>query len=224
MIIVPLRARRVLARLRLRPEKTLGCRSSRRETSEDVIDRFLRGPDWAQCDPELGYVLGNYLSQNGIDNSATISTVQANGARTCCKYAGKKCEIKTYGDSFTQCHPVSDGETWQEYLAGHLGEPIRNFGVGGYGVYQAYLDLATGRFVEKENQLPTRQAVRPAGGRLLDPGKGQLRRHERSHAMELDGQGVHQFVPKGIRPGIENGVRFPASPGRRLLPKIGPVA
>jgi hypothetical protein len=36
------------------------------------------------------------------------------------------------------CHQVSDGETWQEYLAAHLGEPIRNFGVGGYGVYQAY--------------------------------------------------------------------------------------
>src|SRR5262249_10275493 len=29
-------------------------------------------------------------------------------------------------------------ETWQEYLAGHLGEPVANFGVGGYGVYQAY--------------------------------------------------------------------------------------
>jgi hypothetical protein len=33
---------------------------------------------------------------------------------------------------------VNDGETWQEYLAGHLREPIGNFGVGGYGVYQAY--------------------------------------------------------------------------------------
>ena len=32
-----------------------------------------------------------------------------------------------------------DAETWQEYLAGHLGgAPIRNFGMGGYGVYQAY--------------------------------------------------------------------------------------
>jgi hypothetical protein len=45
---------------------------------------------------------------------------------------------RTYGDSFTQCHQVSDAETWQEYLAGHLGEPVRNFGMGGYGVYQAY--------------------------------------------------------------------------------------
>jgi hypothetical protein len=37
-----------------------------------------------------------------------------------------------------QCYQVNDHETWQEYLAAHLGEPVRNFGVGGYGVYQAY--------------------------------------------------------------------------------------
>jgi hypothetical protein len=165
----------------------------------------------------LGYILRNYLPQDGMDNSATISTVQANGARTSFMYAGKPCRINTYGDSFTQCHQVSDGETWQEYLAGHLGEPIRNFGMGGYGVYQAYrrlvreertdhgtqyvifyiwgddhirsllrcrhaiifrwwnhqggrtfhnnfwpnieLDLPTGQFVEKENLLPTREAL-----------------------------------------------------------------
>lgn len=33
---------------------------------------------------------------------------------------------------------MSDGETWEEYLAAHLQEPIRNYGVGGYSVYQAY--------------------------------------------------------------------------------------
>ncbi len=111
-----------------------------RETAvpRDVIDRFLRGPSWARFDPELGYVLGNYLPTDGMDGSATLSTVQSNGARTSFMYAGKKCRINTYGDSFTQCHQVSDGETWQEYLAGHLGEPVRNFGMGGYGVYQAY--------------------------------------------------------------------------------------
>lgn len=109
--------------------------------SKEVIDRFLQGPSWAQYDSELGYILGSYLPQDGLDNSATISTVQANGARTSFMYAGKKCRINTYGDSFTQCHQVSDGETWQEYLAGHLGEPIRNFGMGGYGVYQSYRRL-----------------------------------------------------------------------------------
>jgi len=109
--------------------------------SRPVIDRFLSGPSWAQFDPELGYVLGNYLPADGVDHSATISTIQSNGARTSFMYAGKNCRINTYGDSFTQCHQVSDGETWQEYLAGHLGEPIRNFGMGGYGVYQAYRRL-----------------------------------------------------------------------------------
>jgi len=104
----------------------------------EVIERFLRGPSWARFDPELGYVLGNYLPSDGIDGSATISTIQTTGARTSFMYAGRKCRINTYGDSFTQCHQVSDGETWQEYLAGHLGEPIRNFGMGGFGVYQAY--------------------------------------------------------------------------------------
>jgi len=185
--------------------------------SQEVIARFLHGPSWAQYDPELGYILGNYLPSDGMDKSATLSTVQTNGARTSFVYAGKKCRINTYGDSFTQCHQVSDAETWQEYLAGHLGEPIRNFGMGGYGVYQAFrrmvreertdhaaeylifyiwgddhirsllrcrhaaifrwwdhqggrmfhnnfwpnleLDLQTGRFVEKENLLPTRESL-----------------------------------------------------------------
>lgn len=56
-------------------------------------------------------------------------------------YANKPCRINSYGNSFTQCHQVSDGETWQEYLAAHLGEPIRNFGMGGYGAYQSYLRM-----------------------------------------------------------------------------------
>ncbi|MGD0560002.1 MAG: hypothetical protein ABSA93_34165 [Streptosporangiaceae bacterium] len=54
---------------------------------------------------------------------------------------GRKPRINTYGNSFTECNQVSDGETWQEYLAGHLGKPVGNFGVGGYGLYQAYLRM-----------------------------------------------------------------------------------
>jgi hypothetical protein len=53
-------------------------------------------------------------------------------------YADRPCRINTYGNSFTQCHEVSDGETWQECLAAHMGEPVRNFGIGDYGFYQAY--------------------------------------------------------------------------------------
>ncbi len=91
-----------------------------------------------QFHPELGYVLGNYMARDGIDRTRTISTVQPDGARTAFMYTQKPCRINTYGDSFTQCSQVSDGETWQHYLAAHLGEPIRNFGGAGYGVYQSY--------------------------------------------------------------------------------------
>lgn len=102
------------------------------------IDVFLNEMSWAQFDRDVGYILGNYIPHDGLDKSYTLSTVQSNGARTSFMYKGRPCRINTYGDSFTQCHQVNDGETWQEYLASHLGEPIRNFGMGGLGVYQAY--------------------------------------------------------------------------------------
>lgn len=103
------------------------------------IDRFLdnNDPTWARFDGEVGYTLGRYLPKDGVDDSWTISTAQDNGQRTAWMYADRPCRINSYGNSFTHCHQVSDGETWQEYLAAHLGEPIRNFGMGGFGTYQA---------------------------------------------------------------------------------------
>ncbi len=106
--------------------------------TREEIDVFLNETSWAQFDRDIGYVLGNYMPHDGMDGSSTISTVQSHGARTSFMYKDRPCRINTYGDSFTQCHQVSDGETWQEYLAAHLGEPVRNFGMGGLGVYQAY--------------------------------------------------------------------------------------
>ncbi len=105
-----------------------------------TLDTFLNPDEYssAQFDPELGYILGNNMPRDGLDKTRTISTVQANGTRTAFMYTEKTCRINTYGNSFTQCSQTSDGETWQQYLAAHFGEPMRNFGVGGYGVYQAY--------------------------------------------------------------------------------------
>ncbi|HEU5092071.1 MAG TPA: hypothetical protein VFT30_05255, partial [Nitrospira sp.] len=53
----------------------------------EVIDRFLRGPSWAQIDPELGYIPGSFLPADGMDKSSSISTVQSTGARTSFLYA-----------------------------------------------------------------------------------------------------------------------------------------
>jgi hypothetical protein len=102
------------------------------------IDVFLNQDTWAQFDPDVGYILGNYMPKDGMDNSRTISTVNKDGTRTSFVYSDERCRINTYGNSFTHCHQVNDAETWQEYLAGHLGEPVRNYGMGGFGVYQAY--------------------------------------------------------------------------------------
>ena len=60
------------------------------------------------------------------------------GARKLINFSDRPSRIHTYGDSFTHCDQVNDGETWQECLAAHLQEPLRNYGVGGYSVYQAY--------------------------------------------------------------------------------------
>jgi hypothetical protein len=112
-------------------------------TTHEAIEKSLHNFHRWQFDPELGVIDGEYVGEvgglpGGIDGSANVGTFQADGARTSFMYKDQKPRINTYGDSFTHGDQVNDGETWQEYLAGHLREPIGNFGVGGYGVYQAY--------------------------------------------------------------------------------------
>jgi hypothetical protein len=106
----------------------------------EFIDRFIDPdfPKWASFDPELGYTLCDCVMKDGHDGSYSVYSYHPTGERRIINYAEKPCRINTYGDSYTQGHQVSNGETWQEFLAAHLGEPIRNYGVGGYGVYQAY--------------------------------------------------------------------------------------
>jgi hypothetical protein len=112
----------------------------------EEIDKFLSGTGWMKLDPELGYVPNTYRAPggtfvSGIDGTGMITTQQKNDARYSFLYKDQEPRINTYGNSFTQCTQVNDGETWQEYLAGHLCEPIGNFGVADYGVYQTYLRM-----------------------------------------------------------------------------------
>jgi hypothetical protein len=89
-------------------------------------------------DAELGWRLYDGVRFDGINGSKTYYHYEPDGARRVVNSAGKHCRIHTYGNSFTHGDQVSDGETWQEYLAAHFQEPVRNYGVGGYSVYQAY--------------------------------------------------------------------------------------
>ena len=90
-------------------------------------------------DAELGFVhVPSLQSGNGVNGTNTSYDHEEDGARKLVNCANKPCRVHAYGDSFTHCDQVNDGETWQEYLAAHLQEPIRNYGVGAYSVYQAY--------------------------------------------------------------------------------------
>ena len=108
--------------------------------TKEMVDRFLDADalNFTMFDSELGYAPRDYVMDDGIDGSYTINQFLPTGERRPLNFVDQPCRINTYGNSFTQCNQVSDGESWQEYLAAHFGEPIRNFGVGGYGVYQAY--------------------------------------------------------------------------------------
>lgn len=105
------------------------------------LGRVLDGPRpvFVAFDPELGYVPADYSLPDGLDGALTECTYDPqHGHRKLSHYEDRPCRINTYGNSFTQCAQVNNGETWQEVLAAHFREPIRNFGVGGYGVFQAY--------------------------------------------------------------------------------------
>ncbi len=104
---------------------------------ERVLDR--KNPCFVDFDPVLGYVLKDYIFRDGMDSSLSSYVYEKHGGhRKMINYADQPCRLNTYGNSYTQCAQVSEGETWQEILAANFREPIRNFGVGGYGVYQAY--------------------------------------------------------------------------------------
>jgi len=105
------------------------------------IARYLdpKNPAILEFDAELGYLHRNHCMVDGLCGTRTEGSYDPRGKfRKMVNYADQPCRINTYGDSYTQCAQVSNGETWQEALAAHFREPIRNFGIGGYGVYQAY--------------------------------------------------------------------------------------
>lgn len=115
--------------------------------AREEVDRFLArsGADGLQpnrgwtYDPVLGWVHANAVHRgDGTHGTDTFYTYEDDGARRVLHFADRPCRIHTYGNSFTHGDQVNDGETWQSALSAHLGEPIRNYGVGGYSVYQAY--------------------------------------------------------------------------------------
>jgi hypothetical protein len=115
------------------------------------VEQWLAGKafPFAKYSSAFGWLLRSGLAHDGVDQSTCVYTFGALDERIMINYRDRPCRVNSYGNSFTQCHQVSDGETWQEVLAAHLQEPIRNFGVGGWSVYQAYL-----RMLKEEQRVP----------------------------------------------------------------------
>lgn len=120
-------------------------------TKKEVDDWFAgKAFPFSKFNSTLGWLLPNARFQDGINDSfSTYTYVDNDGERIMGNYKAEPCRINTYGNSFTQCHQVSDHETWQEVMAAHLQEPIRNYGIGGWSVYQAYL-----RMLKEEARKP----------------------------------------------------------------------
>lgn len=119
--------------------------------NQQEVDDWLaeKAFPFAKYSSEFGWLLRSGRFLDGVDNSICTYNYGEFGERILLNYADRPCRINTYGDSFTQCHQVNDAETWQEVLAAHLQEPVSNFGVGGWSVYQAYL-----RMLKEEERNP----------------------------------------------------------------------
>jgi hypothetical protein len=124
--------------------------------SPQDVERWLSGQAFPFCkyDAELGYLHRDRDFAEGQDGAICRYRYDDLDARQMIAHADQPCRVNTYGNSFTSCEQVSDGETWQEVLASHLGEPIRNYGIGGYSVYQAYL-----RMLREEQRAPARYII-----------------------------------------------------------------
>jgi hypothetical protein len=124
--------------------------------SREDVGRWLKQEEFpfAKYDAELGYLHRDREFPEGMEGAVCQYRYDKLDARRMFAYAGEPCRINTYGNSYTSCEQVSDGETWQEALAGHFGEPVRNYGIGAYSVYQAYL-----RMLREEKRAPAKYII-----------------------------------------------------------------
>lgn len=118
---------------------------------ESLIRQYVQ----RSFDPELGWLRRPAMA--GVDQTLTGPVEFHIDTAGCRANPGFECtpsEIAVFGDSYTFCRLVGDGETWPHFLSEHLGTNVRNFGVGNYGLDQAVL-----RFERELPKLDSRIVV-----------------------------------------------------------------
>ncbi|MFQ5620564.1 MAG: hypothetical protein ACE5FT_01830 [Candidatus Nanoarchaeia archaeon] len=91
-------------------------------------------------DPELGWVRKPNTSkvEKSLEGDKTFH-VNDIGSRTNPGHEDLPMKVVSYGDSYTFGREINDNETFQHFLAKKLKCNIGNFGVGNYGLDQAFL-------------------------------------------------------------------------------------
>jgi len=120
---------------------------------DSIIQHALGGRStYMSLSPSLGWTVRPY---------GMTSLYRSNGAgvRIDREYSegrgGTKTRIATFGDSYTHCDEVSNGETWQSFLSERdTSLEVLNYGVGGYGLDQAYL-----RYLEEGERFTPRIVI-----------------------------------------------------------------
>ena len=97
---------------------------------------------WSGRDEFLGWNKMPFQNVTSVNSAGDpySQSFGADGARNDSR-AHDETLVATYGDSFTEGAEVNDDETWQFYLEHLVGGDVKNFGVSGYGIGQAFLKL-----------------------------------------------------------------------------------
>ena len=96
------------------------------------------------------YFYDRYLGTSNKPNTNNIETYYQKKKRIVTKYSigkngerkndvFKKSNFSSYGDSLCFGRFVDDKNTWQYYLSKKIKNNVKNFGVGNYGLDQAFL-------------------------------------------------------------------------------------
>ena len=118
--------------------------------SEEGLNKFFN----KSFDPDLGWI--RRPNSQGIEKGK-FGDVKYNidwlGSREN-KFSEKyDSTIACYGDSYAFCRQVHDFETWEHYLSDILKSSVLNFGVGNYGLDQAFLRYQKSHLPESINTV-----------------------------------------------------------------------
>lgn len=80
----------------------------------------------------------NFNNYDFLDGKKIYYSIDKKGYRSS-RFKNKSNKIISFGDSYTFCRQVNNEYTWQEFISKQNNIFVSNFGVGNYGLDQAYL-------------------------------------------------------------------------------------